>query len=178
MQHWGDPNRPSTNGPVHTAELSDAKGCGLAIAYTDDVYSLKPEDFTVFSVNHTCVWYKETYFDIPDDMPPCPDGKKCICSWNWIHGNRRNQGYGNELYSEFELSLYPLSSFLHCFLPSLALPPSHNLDFPAFPLVICHELVHSSSLGSCSFPSIGNYLAYSTISPFPLPIYLNYYTSW
>lgn len=100
MQHWGDPKRPSTNGPVHTAEISDAKGCGLAIAYTDDVYSLKPEDFTVFSVNHTCVWYKETYFDIPDDMPPCPDGKKCICSWNWIHGNKRDQGYGNELYSE------------------------------------------------------------------------------
>lgn len=96
--HWGDPERSSTNGPIHTADITDAKGCGLAIAYTDDVNSLKPTDFTVFSVNHTCVWYKETYFDIPDDMPPCPDGKKCICSWNWLHGNKRDQGYGNELY--------------------------------------------------------------------------------
>lgn len=42
-------------------------------------------------------------------MPPCPDGKKCICSWNWIHGNKRDQGYGNELYSEY----YPFLSFLH-----------------------------------------------------------------
>lgn len=100
IQHWGDPNRPSTNGPVHTADITDTKGCGLAIAYTDDIETLKPTDFTVFSVNHTCVWYRETYFDIPENMPPCPNGKKCICSWNWLHGNRRDQGYGNELYSE------------------------------------------------------------------------------
>lgn len=96
---YGDPNIEATNGPMHVADKSDAKGCGLAIAYTDDVWSIKPEDFTVFSVNHTCVWERETYFDIPADMPACPDGKKCICSWNWIHGTERGEGYGNELYS-------------------------------------------------------------------------------
>jgi len=46
-------------------------------------------------------------------MPPCPDGKKCICSWNWIHGNKRKQGYGNELYSEF-LTSHSFNLLLSC----------------------------------------------------------------
>lgn len=83
----GDGNSPCPGQPTtqfHTNGISDLGGCALAVAYNSDPNSVKPEDFVVFSVQHTCVWTKNTYFDIPADMPPCPNGK-CICSWNWIH---------------------------------------------------------------------------------------------
>jgi Lytic polysaccharide monooxygenase AA14 len=38
----------------------------------------------VFSVQPECVWHRDTVFEIPADMPPCPNGK-CMCSWWWIH---------------------------------------------------------------------------------------------
>ena len=58
---------------MHVRDEAGAKGCGLAIAYTDDVNSIKPEDFTVFSTNHTCVWKRETWFDIPADSESGPE---------------------------------------------------------------------------------------------------------
>ena len=48
-------------------------GTSLAIAYTSDVNSLKPNDFTVISVNKKCVCYREIDWDIPD-LPTCPPG--------------------------------------------------------------------------------------------------------
>lgn len=68
----------------HANNISDTAGCALAVAYKSDVSEVQPDDFIVFSVNHTCVWYLNTYFEIPADMPACPDGK-CICAWFWIH---------------------------------------------------------------------------------------------
>ncbi|KAF8442202.1 hypothetical protein L210DRAFT_3611694 [Boletus edulis BED1] len=81
------PNNPCPGWPVtqfHTTGLSDVKGCALAIAYKDDVSQVKPEDFTVFSVNQVCVWNRYTDFAVPAKMPPCPNGK-CVCAWFWIH---------------------------------------------------------------------------------------------
>lgn len=80
-----------------SAWTESAKGCGLAIAYTSDATTVKPSDFVVFSTNHTCVWTRETQFQVPAGMPPCPPGG-CVCSWNWIHGDQEMEGYGNELY--------------------------------------------------------------------------------
>ncbi|KAG6839967.1 hypothetical protein C0991_010007 [Blastosporella zonata] len=85
-----DPNDPDNVCPgrgivaVHTTGESDVKGCALAIAYESNVTNVKPEDFTVFSVNQTCVWTRFTDFQIPARMPPCPpDG--CTCAFFWIH---------------------------------------------------------------------------------------------
>ena len=81
------PDYPCPGQPItefHTNGLWDLGGCALAVAYKSDVSEVKPEDFAVFSVNHTCVWYMHTDFQVPADMPPCPDGK-CICAWFWIH---------------------------------------------------------------------------------------------
>ncbi|KAF9790728.1 hypothetical protein BJ322DRAFT_409934 [Thelephora terrestris] len=64
--------------------IDDVKGCALSIAYTSDVNSIQPQDLAVFSVNQQCVWNVDTGFQIPKDMPPCPDGG-CICAWHWIH---------------------------------------------------------------------------------------------
>ncbi|CAE6424438.1 unnamed protein product [Rhizoctonia solani] len=78
----------------HTNGISGLGGCGLAIAYKDDVRAVKPEDFAVFSVNHLCVWNRFTEFEVPAKLPECPGGK-CICSFFWIH---REDSGGEEMY--------------------------------------------------------------------------------
>ncbi|WWD17327.1 hypothetical protein CI109_101767 [Kwoniella shandongensis] len=77
-------------GAMHTSDQwespnpTDVKGCGIAIAYESDVTKIKPEDFTVITVNYTCPWFKHVDFQIPDDLPPCPEGG-CHCMWGWVH---------------------------------------------------------------------------------------------
>ncbi|KAF5341365.1 hypothetical protein D9758_012288 [Tetrapyrgos nigripes] len=85
-----DPNNPNDVCPgapiaeYHTSGFDDLTGCALAIAYKNDARDVKPEDFTVFSVNQTCVWTRFTDFEVPERMPPCPEGG-CTCAWFWIH---------------------------------------------------------------------------------------------
>ncbi|KAI0635898.1 hypothetical protein C8Q77DRAFT_600541 [Trametes polyzona] len=67
----------------HTTGEDDVKGCGLAIAYKSDVHDVQPEDFAIFSINQTCVWWQNTSFDVPN-LPACPEGG-CHCAWFWIH---------------------------------------------------------------------------------------------
>ena len=68
----------------HTTGINDLFGCALAITYKSDVTQVQPEDFTVFSVNQTCVWTRFTDFQVPARMPECPP-EGCICAWFWIH---------------------------------------------------------------------------------------------
>ncbi|THU83384.1 hypothetical protein K435DRAFT_784205 [Dendrothele bispora CBS 962.96] len=85
-----DPNNPNDVCPgspmseYHTTGFDDLTGCALAIAYKNDARDVKPEDFTVFSVNQTCVWTRFTDFQVPERMPPCPEGG-CTCAFFWIH---------------------------------------------------------------------------------------------
>ena len=74
----------SSPAEYHTTGINDLKGCGLAIAYKSNVSDIEPEDFTIFSVNQTCVWTRFTDFQVPERMPPCPEGG-CTCAWFWIH---------------------------------------------------------------------------------------------
>lgn len=74
----------SSSEAYHTGGIDDLGGCALAISYESDASLVKPEDFTVFSVNQTCVWKRNTEFQVPAAMPPCPNGK-CTCAWFWIH---------------------------------------------------------------------------------------------
>lgn len=76
------PNSPPS--AYHTTGIDDVKGCALAITYKSDVNAVQPEDFSVFSVNQTCVWNRFTDFQVPARMPPCPEGG-CICAFFWIH---------------------------------------------------------------------------------------------
>ncbi|CAL1716077.1 unnamed protein product [Somion occarium] len=81
----GDSPCPGSEPSVyHTTGIDDVKGCALAIAYNSNERAIKPEDFAVFSVNHTCVWHRFTDFQVPERMPPCPEGG-CLCAWFWIH---------------------------------------------------------------------------------------------
>ena len=82
-----NPNDPCPGSPMsewHTNGINDLFGCALGITYQSDVNQVKPEDFTVFSVNQTCVWTRFTDFQVPSKMPPCPP-EGCICAWFWIH---------------------------------------------------------------------------------------------
>lgn len=82
-----NPNNPCPGSPIsefHTTGIEDVKGCALAIAYKSNASDVNPEDFTVFSVNHTCVWTRFTDFAVPERMPACPEGG-CQCAFFWIH---------------------------------------------------------------------------------------------
>ena len=81
------PKSPTT--AYHTNGFDDLEGCALAITYKSDVNQVKPEDFTVFSVNQTCVWTRHTEFQVPERMPACPD-EGCICAFFWIHSVSRS----------------------------------------------------------------------------------------
>ncbi|KAF9810031.1 hypothetical protein IEO21_07149 [Rhodonia placenta] len=84
IQNGDDPCPGSPPAEYHTTGLSDVKGCALAITYESDVSQVQPEDFTIFSVNQTCVWTRFTDFQVPARMPACPEGG-CICAFFWIH---------------------------------------------------------------------------------------------
>ena len=86
IRHGNDVCPGESSLEYHTTGLDDVKGCAFSIAYTpaSKASTLSPDDFVVFSVNHTCVWQRFTKFEIPKDMPPCPEGG-CTCAWHWIH---------------------------------------------------------------------------------------------
>lgn len=69
-------------------------GCALAIAYKSNPADVKPEDFTVFSVQERCVRQKDTSFSVPSNLPACPDGE-CTCAWFWQGKNSANEMYMN-----------------------------------------------------------------------------------
>ena len=69
-------------------------GCALAIAYKSNPRDVKPEDFIVFSVQERCVRQKDTSFDIPANLPSCPNGE-CTCAWFWQGKNSANEMYMN-----------------------------------------------------------------------------------
>lgn len=53
---------------------------------------------TIISVNYTSPWYRLTTYEIPADLPPCPEGG-CICTWNWVHLAGHGEGDGEEIVS-------------------------------------------------------------------------------
>jgi hypothetical protein len=65
----------------------------LSIAYESDVTKLRPNSFTVISVNYASVWKRETDYQIPAELPACPPGG-CHCSWNWIHTSMNTNAQG------------------------------------------------------------------------------------
>ncbi|EJU04797.1 hypothetical protein DACRYDRAFT_63002 [Dacryopinax primogenitus] len=77
---WPCPGASSVE--FHTKDITDTKGCAFGIAYKSDIYSVTPNDITIFTVNYTCPWYRTQWFEVPADLPPCDD---CICTFNWIH---------------------------------------------------------------------------------------------
>ncbi|KAH9917021.1 uncharacterized protein B0H18DRAFT_1123859 [Fomitopsis serialis] len=82
--NWPCPGQDSSQ--FHTTGIDDTKGCAIAIADKTDGKDVQPNDFTIISVNQTCVWYANTEFQIPAQMPAC-SGPNCVCAWFWIHSD-------------------------------------------------------------------------------------------
>ncbi|KZV85461.1 hypothetical protein EXIGLDRAFT_841482 [Exidia glandulosa HHB12029] len=71
----GEPN-------LHALDEANASGSALAIAYKSDIHSVEWSDLVVFSVAPNTPWRRIAKFEVPKDMPACPDGG-CICAWGW-----------------------------------------------------------------------------------------------
>ncbi|KAJ3795972.1 hypothetical protein GGU11DRAFT_834084 [Lentinula aff. detonsa] len=72
-----------TSPNMHTQNQSMAAGTALAIAYVSDVADVTPENLVVFSVAYNTPWKRLTTYEIPAELPACPEGG-CICAWGWI----------------------------------------------------------------------------------------------
>ncbi|KAG8979806.1 hypothetical protein FRB90_007906, partial [Tulasnella sp. 427] len=81
-------NRPcganAPNSALHAVDFNDVTGCAIGIVDKANVNDIKPEDFAIFSANHTCPWYNVNEFQVPENMPACSQGV-CHCAWFWIH---------------------------------------------------------------------------------------------
>ncbi|EGN97788.1 hypothetical protein SERLA73DRAFT_182534 [Serpula lacrymans var. lacrymans S7.3] len=82
----GAPLSPSgciRNPNMHTQNQSMAAGTAFAIAYVSDISQVTPDNLVVFSVRYNTPWKRVTSYDVPANMPACPEAG-CICAWNWI----------------------------------------------------------------------------------------------
>jgi hypothetical protein len=67
-------------------------GCALAIAPESSAAKTNPEDFTAMSIQENCVRTRDTIFQIPANLPECPDGE-CTCAWFWQGKDAQNEQY-------------------------------------------------------------------------------------
>lgn len=102
-KEWAELTHAQGEGPLHTANKYGQKpdpalfgGTAISIAYTPDVGKVRPEDFTIISVNATSPWTKNTTYALPR-LPRCPPGG-CLVGWHWIHQKTHGEGYGDEMY--------------------------------------------------------------------------------
>lgn len=70
---------------MHEDSAQATKGTCIAIAYKSDINDIQPDDFVVISVDYSSAFFRDNEFDIPADLPECPEGG-CHCMWGWIHG--------------------------------------------------------------------------------------------
>jgi len=72
-----------TSPNMHTQNQSMAAGTAFAISYQSDINNVTPENLAVFTVRYHTPWKRETTYDVPAGLPPCPTGG-CICAWGWV----------------------------------------------------------------------------------------------
>ncbi|KAJ6500795.1 hypothetical protein C8R45DRAFT_1061065 [Mycena sanguinolenta] len=72
-----------TSPNMHTQNQSQAAGTAFAISYNSDITKVTPDNLVVFSVRYHTPWLRVTNYDVPADLPACPEGG-CICAWGWI----------------------------------------------------------------------------------------------
>ncbi|KAJ7071801.1 hypothetical protein B0H15DRAFT_87627 [Mycena belliarum] len=72
-----------TSPNMHTQNQSRAAGTAFAISYTSDIKKVTPDNLAVFTVRYHTPWKRITNYDVPADMPACPEGG-CICAWGWV----------------------------------------------------------------------------------------------
>lgn len=68
---------------MHTQNESMAAGTAFAIAYVSDISQANPSNMAIFTVAYNTPYKRLATYDIPADLPACPEGG-CICAWTWI----------------------------------------------------------------------------------------------
>ncbi|WWC69318.1 uncharacterized protein I206_103256 [Kwoniella pini CBS 10737] len=72
---------------------SNLLGCALAFSFKSSKASeIKMEDFTIMSIQEKCVRKRLTTFEIPSNLPNCPENG-CTCAWFWQGKNSANEMY-------------------------------------------------------------------------------------
>ncbi|TEB24653.1 hypothetical protein FA13DRAFT_1638373 [Coprinellus micaceus] len=72
-----------TSPNMHAQNHGKSAGTAFAISYTSDLSKVTPDNLVVFSVRYHTPWKRVTSYDVPADMPACPEGG-CICAWGWV----------------------------------------------------------------------------------------------
>lgn len=68
---------------MHTKDQNGAAGTAFAISYESDISKVSPDNLAVFSVRYHTPWKRITSYDVPANLPACPEGG-CICAWGWV----------------------------------------------------------------------------------------------
>ncbi|QKX59718.1 uncharacterized protein TRUGW13939_06860 [Talaromyces rugulosus] len=71
------------DGAIHTNNQTMAGGTVFAISYQSDMSQVTMENLVVFSVLEHTPWKRIATYEVPADLPPCPDAG-CICAWGWV----------------------------------------------------------------------------------------------
>jgi len=72
-----------SDGIMHTQSQQTAAGTAFAISYNSDISKVTLNNTVVFAVAPNTPWKRETWYDVPADMPPCPSGG-CYCAFLWV----------------------------------------------------------------------------------------------
>ncbi|KAI1389249.1 uncharacterized protein F4822DRAFT_194273 [Hypoxylon trugodes] len=78
-----DANPDQAGGAMHTHNESTAAGTAFAISYNSDISKVTMENLAVFTVLQHTPWKRLATYDVPADLPPCPEGG-CYCAWLWV----------------------------------------------------------------------------------------------
>lgn len=76
-------NPDGEGGPLHTKSEEASAGTAWAISYEEDLSAVTMENLVVFSVLEHTPWKRLATYDVPADLPACPE-KGCYCAWLWI----------------------------------------------------------------------------------------------
>jgi hypothetical protein len=85
--YFGGPQELVRNGEgcvvnpnLHTYNQTSAPGTVFAISYQNSIDKVTTENLVVFTVKYNTPWQRLTSYDVPKDLPPCPEGG-CTCAW-------------------------------------------------------------------------------------------------
>ncbi|KAI0842323.1 hypothetical protein F5Y06DRAFT_124659 [Hypoxylon sp. FL0890] len=84
-EDWHSPSAEACldDGAMHTHNESTAAGTAFAISYNADISKVTMENLAVFTVLEHTPWKRIATYQVPADLPPCPEGG-CYCAWLWV----------------------------------------------------------------------------------------------
>ncbi|KAM0448807.1 hypothetical protein ACHAPV_009443 [Trichoderma viride] len=86
-ENWSGPGNPpdciQDDGAMHTQNQTMAAGSAWAISYNSDISQVNMENLVVFSVLEHTPWKRIATYQVPQDLPECPEGG-CYCAWLWV----------------------------------------------------------------------------------------------